>query len=101
MNSSTIEGLQQDQAGRHNIETASETAAGASKTPTRNGDPSGPPHSPLQALPPHVKLIEMGTAFWASRVVYAAAKLGLADHLDHKPMSAVELSQLVGGHAPS
>ncbi|MBM1172686.1 methyltransferase [Microvirga arabica] len=54
-----------------------------------------------QALPPHVQLIEMGTAYWISRVVYAAAKLGLADHLDSKPMAAAELAQLVGAHVPS
>ena len=32
-----------------------------------------------QAMPPHAQLIQMGTASWVSAVVYAAAKLGLAD----------------------
>jgi len=43
----------------------------------------------------------MVTASWASKVVYAAAKLGLADHLDGGPKSAAELSEAIGTHAPS
>lgn len=54
-----------------------------------------------QALPPHAQLIQMGTASWVSGVVYAAAKLGLADHLATRPMSAVELAGTTGTHAPS
>jgi len=45
-----------------------------------------------KALPPHVQLIQMGTAYWISRVVYAAAKLGLADHLAGGSKSAAELA---------
>lgn len=101
MHMSTSEGLQRDQLGRHNSTTASGNAADASVIPTRSGDLSGAPETTLQTPPPHVRLIEMGTAFWASKVVYAAAKLGLADHLDSKPMTAAELSPLVGAHAPS
>ena len=54
-----------------------------------------------QALPPHVQLIQMGTAFWVSRVVYAAAKLGLADQLAAGPKSAAELAGAMRLHAPS
>ena len=36
------------------------------------------------ALPPHAQLIQMGTASWVSAVVYAAAKLGIADHLSER-----------------
>ena len=52
-------------------------------------------------LPPHVQLIQMGTAYWVSRVVYAAAKLGLADRLADGPKSAAELAGPTGTHAPS
>ncbi|MDD2735390.1 MAG: methyltransferase [Desulfuromonadaceae bacterium] len=44
-----------------------------------------------EALPPHARLIQMGTAYWVSKVVYAAAKLGLADHLAAGHRSAAEL----------
>lgn len=53
------------------------------------------------ALPPHAQLIQMGTAYWASKVVYAAAKLGLADHLAAAPQSAAELANATRTHAPS
>ena len=54
-----------------------------------------------QALPPHAQLIRMGTAAWISAVVYAAAKLGIADHLDAGPRSAAELAGPTRTHAPS
>ncbi len=54
-----------------------------------------------KALPPHAQLIQMGAASWVSAVVYAAAKLGIADHLDDGPRSAVELAGTTRTHAPS
>ena len=54
-----------------------------------------------EALPPHAQLIQMGTSFWISRIVFAAAKLGLADHLAAGPKSAAELAGVTGMHAPS
>src|SRR5438034_7985961 len=51
--------------------------------------------------PPHAQLIEMATAHWISRIVYAAAKLSLADHLAGGPKSADELAGATGTHAPS
>jgi hypothetical protein len=54
-----------------------------------------------QALPPHVQLIQMGAAFWVSRVVYATAKLGLADQLAAGPKNATELAGPMQVHAPS
>ena len=54
-----------------------------------------------EALPAHVQLIQMGSAFWVSRIVYAAAKLGLADQLEAGPRSAAELSGATRTHAPS
>ena len=54
-----------------------------------------------ESLPPHAQLIQMGTAYWISRLVYAAAKLGLADRLADGPKSAAELAGPTGTHAPS
>jgi hypothetical protein len=101
MHTSTIESLRQNEVDRRNIIVASGDAAEASAAPVQDGDSSELLGTAPQALPPHVQLIEMGTAYWVSRVAYTAAKLGLADHLDSKPMAAAELAQLVGAHAPS
>lgn len=54
-----------------------------------------------QILPPHVKLIQMGRAHIVSRTVYAAAKLGLADHLAFAPKSAVEIADKMQVHTRS
>ncbi len=54
-----------------------------------------------QTLPPHVQLVQMGTAHWMSHVVYAAAKLNLADHLAQAPQSADNLAGPTETHAPS
>jgi DNA-binding IclR family transcriptional regulator len=43
----------------------------------------------------------MGTSFWVSKALYAAAKLGLADRLAAGPRSAAELAGPLGLHAPS
>lgn len=60
--------------------------------------PSSPsPHT----LPPHIQLVQMGSAYWVSRVVYVAAKLGLADQLSDGPKSAIELAVGTRTHAPS
>ena len=50
--------------------------------------------------PPHVQLIQMCTAQWASSAVYAAAELGLADRLE-TPQSAAELAPALDAHVPS
>jgi len=52
-------------------------------------------------LPPHVQLIQMAGGHWLSKVMYAAAKLELADHLSDGPKSADELAGPTGTHAPS
>src|SRR5258708_31529537 len=54
-----------------------------------------------EVLPPHIQLIQMGRAHIVSRVVYAAAKLGLADQLAPEPKSAEELAGTMQVHAPS
>ena len=54
-----------------------------------------------EALPPHAQLIQMGTASWVSATVYAAAKVGVADHLATGPRSAVELAGTMRLHDAS
>ena len=44
------------------------------------------------ALPAHVQMIQMGTAYWLSSLVYTAAKIGLADHLANGARSASDLA---------
>lgn len=53
------------------------------------------------AIPPHIQLIQMGTAFWVSSLLHVAAELKLADFLAEKPCTAGELSQLTATHARS
>ena len=47
-------------------------------------------------VPPHVQIIQMGTAFWVSRLVYTAAKLDLADQLADGPRTAADLAVAAG-----
>ena len=54
-----------------------------------------------QGPPLHAQLIHMGTSYWISAIVYAAAKLGLADQLAAGPKSAAELAGPARVHAPS
>jgi len=54
-----------------------------------------------EALPPPAQLIQMVSAYWVSKVIYAAAKLGLADRLAAGPQSAAELAGPTRTHAPS
>ena len=58
-------------------------------------------HNGGGAVPPHVQLIQMATAYWVSRIVYVAAQLKLADHLASGPRSAAELAGPTGTHARS
>lgn len=53
------------------------------------------------APPPHVQLIQMVSGYWISKVIYAAAKLDLADRLADGPKSAEELAGPTGTHAPT
>jgi len=53
------------------------------------------------ALPPHAQLIQMGTASWISALVYAAAKVGIADHLADGPKSAAEAAPGMHLHPPT
>jgi len=49
----------------------------------------------------HAQIIQMATAIWKSRAVYAAARLGLADLLSDGPRTATELARATGMHTPS
>jgi len=53
------------------------------------------------SLPAHVQLIQMGTAYWVSRVVYMAAELNLGDRLADGPKSAADLAGATGTHERS
>jgi hypothetical protein len=54
-----------------------------------------------RTLPPHLQLLQMNAGSSVSRVLCAAAKLGLADHLADGPRSALELAGPLRLHAPS
>jgi O-methyltransferase domain/Dimerisation domain len=47
---------------------------------------------PQTSVPPHVQIIQMGTACWVSQLVCTAASLRLADHLAGGPRSAADLA---------
>ncbi len=53
------------------------------------------------AAPRHAQLVQMAMAFWTSRLIYVAAKLGLADHLSNGPKGGDALAAPTGTHAPS
>ena len=62
---------------------------------------SNPQTAAPPPLAPHAQLIQMGASAWLSRLLYAAAKLGIADHLADGPKSAAELAAKTKTHAPS
>ncbi len=55
----------------------------------------------LDALPPHLVMLQMATGNWVSQCIYAAAKLGIADLLKTGEKSCDELAMLTKSHAPS
>jgi O-methyltransferase domain/Dimerisation domain len=46
-------------------------------------------------------LMHMLTGYWSTQVIYVAAKLGIADLLEHGPKTSEELAISTGTHAPS
>ena len=58
-------------------------------------------HEKEFAIPPHVQLIQMGRGHVVSKLLCAAAKLELADHLAAGPRSASELAGPMQVHADS
>lgn len=61
-------------------------------------DTADAPSAALQ-VPPHAQVIQMATAYWVSRAVYAAARLGIADLLKDEPRAAEDLATATGTHA--
>ncbi len=51
---------------------------------------------PNSVTPPPFRLIQIGSAFWLSRALYVATKLGLADELGYGEMSTMELATALG-----
>ncbi|MCO6511078.1 MAG: hypothetical protein J5I65_09820 [Aridibacter famidurans] len=49
-----------------------------------------------EEMPPHAVLVQMGTGYWVSRIVYMAAKLDLADHLADGAKTAGDLAGQLG-----
>lgn len=47
---------------------------------------------PNKLTPPPFRLIQIGSAFWLSRALYVATRLGLADELGETEMSTTELA---------
>ena len=60
-----------------------------------------PPNKTEPPLPAPVQLIQMAIGHWVSHIVYAAAKLNLADHLAKGAQTADTLAGPTGTHAPS
>ncbi len=56
---------------------------------------------PNMETPPPAAMLQMMSGFWISRGIYIAAKLGIADHVQERPRSVVELAELTETHAPS
>ena len=57
--------------------------------------------SSAAGLPPHIEIIQMASAIWTARAVYAAARLGLADILSNGPLTADDIAKKCGVHARS
>ena len=58
-----------------------------------------PPATPQ--VPPHTQVIQLATAYWVSRAVYAVAQLGIADLLKDQPRDANDLAAATGTYAPA
>lgn len=56
---------------------------------------------PNKVTPPSFRVIQMGAAFWQSRVLYVAAKLGIADCIADTERSCAELAEELSLHEDS
>jgi len=52
----------------------------------------------VRVLPPHAELIQLAMGFIPARVLYLAAKFGVADLLADEPKNAAELAGPTGTH---
>lgn len=58
-----------------------------------------PPH--LRNLPPQAVMMQMSSGYWMTQLIYAAAKLGIADLLKDGPKSFEEIATSTGSDAKS
>lgn len=58
-----------------------------------------PPH--LRGLPPEAVMMQMASGYWITQLIYAAAKLGIADVLKDGPKSCEEIASATGTNANS
>jgi hypothetical protein len=58
-------------------------------------------HDGTDAPPPHAQLIQMATAYWASRLLYVATRLGIADLLADGAKTAESLAESTRTHPRS
>lgn len=58
------------------------------------------PTTPAE-IPPPMAMLQMIVGFWVARSIYAAAKLGLADHVKDQAKTAAELAKVTGADTPS
>ena len=56
-----------------------------------------PPH--LRGLPPQAVMMQMASGYWITQLIYAAAKLGIADLLKDGPKSCEEIAAATGTQA--
>jgi hypothetical protein len=71
--------------------------AGPASNPSTKNLPSGAPGpSAASGLPPHLEVIQMASAIWTARAVYAAARLGLADIFSNGPLAAETVARNTG-----
>ncbi len=62
---------------------------------------SAVPKAPSPGVPPHAQLIRIGIGIWASRALYAAARLRLADLVAEGPRTSADLAKATKTHEPS
>jgi len=56
---------------------------------------------PNKVTPPPIRLMQIGSLFWQSRVLYVAVKLDIATHLRDQALPVSELATLTDCHADS
>jgi hypothetical protein len=57
--------------------------------------------APVNSLPEHVQLIQKGIALWESKILVAAAQLGIADRLSVAPRTSDDLADELQLHPRS
>lgn len=62
-------------------------------------DSNMPPH--LRGLPPEAVMMQMASGYWMTQLIYAAAKLGIADLLKDGPKSCEEIASATGTNPKS